>query len=726
MVSFDFLNNLTSKSSKVESNYLSLTLTKDKVLATIWTFEGENVKILGFAHKTFTDNRNIVHQAAIAIDSAAEKAKTDVEEVIYGLSANWFEDGKVSGQTANLLKKLSEDLELKAQAFVPLSAAINHFLKIEESVTPHAILIGILEDFCEVSQIKNNKIVSNKILDSHPTAEKIKNIVGQLKTEESLPARIIVYGTGQDTQIVHEIQNTNWQDLFTQEPRINFIGDLELSKAVAYAQAADILGHDPVAANLGMPSTKDEKEEPKSDLAKADDFGFIEGEDILQKETVISEPEKLAKTDESRSQPQIPTKREDYAVDLEQEPQRKQPSEKESLAEQFATIGWLPRFLEVLKEKSSLKKILIGIVLLLILILLASFILGRTITNAEVIIKVNAKPQEANFSASVLTSPVVDIGNQQIPGQQIDASVSGNQKAATTGSKKVGNNAKGQVTVFNITATPQTFSKSTTLITKGLKFTLDEEVEATSASKPGQASQTKANITATEVGPQYNLDQGQQFNFTQFDEFSYWAQNDAPFTGGDEKQVSVVAQDDMDKLSKSLLDSLSVKAKDELKTKVTGKKIEDDAITVQVTKKQFDKNLDEEASIINLDMEVAASTIAYDENDLKEALAQLAQTNAPQNLESKAENIEILEADTKVSTNGLSISGKFRANLTPKFDQDQLKAKIAGRDQKEARTVIKEIPEVVDLEIKLSPNTFLFSSLPTNKDKIKLTFEVAK
>jgi len=725
MASFNLLGNFFNRSLPKVSNYLSLTLTKDKVLATIWSFEGENIQILGFAHKTFANVENLVHQAAIVIDSSAEQAKTDVQDVVYGLSSNWFEDGKISKETASLLKKLSEDLELKAQAFVPLPAAINHFLKIEESITPHAVLIGIPGEFCEVCEIKNNKIADTKTFDSHPNLEKIKDLIKQLKTEESLPSRIIIYGISQDTQMAHEIQNATWQDLFTQEPRISFINDLELSKAVAYAQAADILGHDPVSSSLlSAPSIDLKNGESQKDQSKADNFGFIEGEDILQKEEVPEKPENLA-AGKPEVYPSISSKKEDYAVEFEKSPQEEQASKKESLAEQFATVGWLPRFIEIIKEKSSLKKILVALILLIVLILVGASVLGRIVTKAEVIIEVNAKPQESAFNASVSTNGITDVSKQQLSGDEIDARSSGNQKAVTTGTKKVGNKTKGQVNVRNWTKDPKTFNSGTEILTgDGLKFTLDSDVNIASRSASPAVSQV--DVTAEDVGTKYNLGANTNFNIVGFDSTFYDAVNESAFSGGDEKQISVVSQDDMDKLSKALLESLSSKAKDDLKSKVAGKKIADDAITIQVTKKQFDKNVDEEASLVNLDMEVTASTIAYDENTLKESLSQLAAKDAPENLESKPQNIEILTISAKGTKNGLSLFGKFRANLTPKFDEDQLKAKIAAKSQKEVRAIIKEIPEVLDVDIKLSPNTFLFSSLPKDKAKIKFTFEVAK
>lgn len=731
MASFNLLGNFFNRSLPKVSNYLSLTLTKDKVLATIWSFEGENIQILGFAHKTFANVENLVHQAAIAIDSSAEQAKTDVQDVVYGLSANWFEDGKISKETASLLKKLSEDLELKAQAFVPLPAAINHFLKIEESITPHAVLIGILGEFCEVCEIKNNKIADTKTFDSRPNLEKIKDLIKQLKTEESLPSRIIIYGISQDAPIAQEIVSTTWQDLFKHEPRINFIDEAKLSKAVVYAQAADILGHDPVSSLMSHPQalSKDEKPPKDDQQSGTDEFGFIEGEDILEKETRVSESEsRPLDLREEESEEKKPTfKKQDYALELDQKSQEPSAtSQKESFTDEIATIGWLPKLIEIIKERSSLKKILFGLIILAVMILLGVFILGRTITKAEVIIKVNAKPQESNFIASVSTNGSADISKQQLAGEEIDAQSSGSQKAVTSGTKKIGNKAKGSVDIRNWNVQTKTFATGTEIITNdGLKFTIDNDVEV--ASRSAGPGINKVGATAEDVGPKYNISSNSTpLTIIGFDSTFYDAIVENAFTGGDEKQVSVVSQDDMDKLSKSLLESLSAKAKDELKAKVTGKKIADDTITIQVTKKQFDKNVDEEASLVNLDMEVTASTIAYDENTLKESLSQLAAKDALENLESKPQNIEILKVDTKVAKNGLSLSGKFRANLTPKFDEDQLKTKIAAKGQKEARAIIKEIPEVLDVDIKLSPNTFLFGSLPTDKAKIKFTFEVAK
>ena len=155
----NFLNRFLKKQEPEDINYLSLVLTSDEIYANIWQFDNENIKSIGFSKKNFKNLDGLIHEAAVAIDSAGKLAQSDVSQVVFGLSSFWFEDGKVSKETLNILKSLSEDLDLNAQAFVPLSASINHYLKIKESITPSAIFVGTFPEFLEVHLAKNNQII---------------------------------------------------------------------------------------------------------------------------------------------------------------------------------------------------------------------------------------------------------------------------------------------------------------------------------------------------------------------------------------------------------------------------------------------------------------------------------------------------------------------------------------------------------------------------------------
>ncbi len=715
--------------SQPDINYLALTLTPTKTIAAVWVLTEENVQILGIAEKSFTSIDSLVHEAAVAIDTAGKQAKSDVSQTVFGLSSYYFEGKNLSSESTAILKSLADELDLKAQAYVSLASSINHYFKIKDGVTPHALLVGSFGDYTEVHLVRNNQVQKTKISKSQPsTIEKIVQLAGQIKTEEGhdLPSRIIVYGAVEESHIGKEItKKDEWKDLFAQAPKIDFIEDQQVAEAVAYSQAADALGHDPMLVPVSN-SQKNETQEAvpieSQEESLAQDMGFVEGEDILEiKKTHM--PKAGEKPADDLANVEIP---QEFAVEetshkLQQEeiptPQKEKRG-KQSLIEKLTTLAWLQGFLDLFKGSKSPRKIAIVLVSLILLLVLGTFLASRTLASVQIIIMANTQPQQDNFNISAERGATLDPSAGVIPGEELTASADGNQKAVTTGTKNTGDKAKGQVNIFNWTTSPKNFSSGTVLITSnGVKFTLDSDtdVASRSASLPGQS---QANITAQNFGTDGNISASTDLTFQQYDQLLYSAKNDNALTGGDQKQITVVSKEDMDKLNKSLLDSLTQKAKSNLKDQASGKKINDDAVTITVTKKQFDKNLDDEASILNLDMTVQAKIIAYSEDDLKNVIAQKINSSQTNNLEARPENIQITNVQTKGNVNKLILSGQYNADLVPKFNDDDLKSKIAGKTTKGARTIIKQIPQVSDVQFQFSPNLFIFFTIPTSKSKI--------
>src|SRR3989344_4188948 len=274
MMPFDILGKITGSKETKNASYLSLVFTPDRILSLIWNFENEQIQNLGFGHKSYQNLDVLIHQAAVAIDMAGEQAKVDITRVVFRLTSDWFEEGDLSKQTAKILKNLSQELDLDPQAFVPLPVAINHLLKIEESTTPNVILIGIFSEFCEVHLLENNTITKTNTSKAQINIEKIEKLTNQLKEgRDGLPAKIIVYGIGESSPLAEKIANHDWKDIFVHEPKVDFLDDNELVRAVAYAQAADILGFEPTGES--------ESKTPTSLQSAANELGFVEGEDIL-------------------------------------------------------------------------------------------------------------------------------------------------------------------------------------------------------------------------------------------------------------------------------------------------------------------------------------------------------------------------------------------------------------------------------------------------------------
>ncbi|MCR4324596.1 MAG: baseplate J/gp47 family protein [Candidatus Curtissbacteria bacterium] len=732
------LGNLLKRDNSQEENYLSLVLTPDRILASIWKFKEDEIMTLGFGQKNFQSQEVLVHQAAIAIDAAGKQAKVDITKAVFGLSESYLENSTLQDSTTKLLKKLSQELELDPQAFVSIASSVNHLLKSEESITPHAVLIGIFGDFVEVHLLEGDKVVKSTISKSPVNIEKITTLIKNLKEEDKqLPAKIVAYGINESTEIAEKITKNKWKDIFVHEPKIDFLDDAELARAVCYAQAADILGHDPINQAAGAADLAGEKQREDADEVveekvqkEPDELGFIEGEDILLSDTrkpTESEPleEKVDsdKSDASPSEELRPvTRHEEYAVH-EQNSQMMQPPQHEQKPRKNPLI-FLTNFTHLFhfKMPSGKKAAIIGGVILLFLIT-ASYAAAQTLTKAEVVIKVNGSDFEKEFAATAVEGGSLDAARSQIPAQTVSTEAQASQKGVTTGSKKVGDPAKGEITVFNWTTASKTFAQKTSIITSGgIKFTLDNDVQVASrsAQSPGQSA---AKVTAQEVGTAGNIGGGSDVTFPEFDSLSYSAVNSAAFSGGSERQVTVVTQQDMSKLESELIKVLTQKAREDLQAKAAGAKITDDAITTTVKNRNFDKKLDEEASLLNLDLSVEAKAITYSEDDLKNLLAENFKEEAPNNLEIRPENIEINNLQLKAGTNGTQLSGRFKANLTPKFDEGDLKEKIKGKSVKDTRGIIKQLPDVSDVSVNFSPNIPIFSSIPRVKDKITFKIE---
>ncbi|OGD81446.1 hypothetical protein A3A54_01585 [Candidatus Curtissbacteria bacterium RIFCSPLOWO2_01_FULL_39_62] len=719
----DIVGRFIKKESEEENNFLSLSLTPDRVLATIWALEGEKVEVLGFSRKSFQNIDSIIHQSAIAIDAAAEKAKSDVSQVVFGLSSSWFDDGKIKKDAIKLLKKLSQELELDSQAFVPLASSIKNYLKYEEGVTPHAVLIGAFNDSSEVHLLKNNEVEKTLESRSKPTFEKISELVKQLGDEKDLPLKIIVFGIPDDSRLAEEIQKHEWSGTFIHKPKVEFLKNRDVSKSVAFAQATDFLGHElSQAPTATAPIVKLGDIAEKKLSSETGELGFIEDEDILKKNEETQPAEKETTHHETQ---------EDLAVEVDQNVKQAEPTavmhespkkEKGSLIENIATLGWFSKLTNIFKGPGVAKKLGMGIAILMVLGLVGVFMAGRTLTSAEVVIKVNAQSQEESFDVNVIKGASSDFSKQQIGGQEIIGAATGSRKAVATGTKELGEPAKGEVTIFNWTTSETTFSPGTVIISKnGIKFELDGDISVASrsASTPGESN---IAVIAVDFGSEGNVGAGTDFTFQEFDELLYSGTNENSFSGGDEKEVTVVSQEDLDKLEESLLETLEENAISNLKEKLAGKTFSESSIDIEVTKRVFDHEVDKEASLVNLDMGVEATAIAYSDDDLKKLLAENVKEDAPQNLEAKADDIRLLSVDAAITSRGLNLTGNFEAKFVPKFEENDLKEKIAGKSVKKTREIIKSLPEVSDVSVNFSPSFFFASTLPINKEKI--TFKV--
>lgn len=399
-----------------------------------------------------------------------------------------------------------------------------------------------------------------------------------------------------------------------------------------------------------------------------------------------------------------------------------------TLALPHISFDKLPDFRGLLSRLPPVRRggapVIIGVVVLLII--LAS--LYYTLPRATVTVLVAS--QSVDESTSLTVDPaasVADASSKIIPGRTQEQSVSGEKTIAVSGKKNIGDPAKGTVTIYNKVTSGRTFPKGTVLTTGGVAFTLDSDVSVASASESiGSITFGKANasVTARDIGPNGNVSASSEFSFSTVSSSQVSARNEAAFTGGTSKQVTVVSRADQDGLVKALTDELVGQAKERLLSVAGGERLIDATIKTEVSEKVFDAELDEEASQLHGKVTVKVTGISISDSDINAALAPLVEEKIPAGYQVAPEQTKVDVSQVSVKKDGtITLVAKLTAVSLPEVDQAALKKKLAGRGVDDALNILKETRGVSGAEFRfaLSP---LHSRLPLSSNNITITVMV--
>lgn len=357
----------------------------------------------------------------------------------------------------------------------------------------------------------------------------------------------------------------------------------------------------------------------------------------------------------------------------------------------FSGLSTMHEFISKLPKLHGKMLSAIGAVLLLIII---GILMYRTIPRATVTVLVASQTIDESTTLSVdpgATSS--DPEKKIVPGKTEEQSLSGEKTAAVSGKKNIGDQAKGSVTIYNKITSSKSLTKGTTLSGGGVAFTLDSDVSVASASESiGSITfgKTTANVTAKEIGTAGNVPSSTEFTFSGISSAQLSARNDAAFTGGTSKQVTVVSRADQDAIVKALTEDLVTKAKQQLQSQTGGAHLIDGTIKTEVTEKVFSAELDEEAKELNGKVTVKVSGISFEDGDIKAALLPRIEQKIPAGYTLAPEQTKIESSNVTVKKDkSISMTAKLQAVALPTIDAESLKKQLAGKDVKTATEILK-------------------------------------
>ena len=749
----DSLTDLTNKIPFIKddstSEYIfALNIDQHKLKAAVWTIEGGKLKVLNPSEATYSGSSDLVTVTDRLLDLSLGELQVEPEKILFGVPDAWLIEDDLKPAYLQILRDLVKALDLKPLAYVATSHALAHFLEKAEGVQITAILVGIEEQTIAVSLVRAGKVVGSRLTKkSDDYGSDIEKALLSFEVEV-LPSRILVYGEGDLEKHKDSLTGFSWMSRlsFLHLPKIETLekdidvksvalaGAVEMDSNVRYVPAA--VGA--AASSLSHNLPKEEIIQPlveESNLKKPDsDLGFIAGDVMSQQDS-----EQLGKPENQDAG--LSEKSETTEIQSPSEfSENESPSSEEELIDDGPRRTATPQDSVVMRSSSQLPaetdlmepeeellaaprssrfpKIPFGLPslgLLIPILLLLGLVAGYMFfVKANVTIFV--EPRVLEKDAQVTADPkikTVDEAAKKIPGKIVEVNVSDSAKAPTTGKKQIGDPAKGTVTLYNKTYNSKTFSKGTVLTSSdGLKFTLDSPVTVASQSAEDEGisfGKSSGDVTASAIGADSNLPSGSELNLAGQSTTSYSAKTEGNFSGGTSKDVTVVTDSDQKKLLASLAASLRSKAVEELQKKMAesdpGLKILEEALSEDITKKTYSKNINDQASELSLNLTIHYRGTAYLDSDLKSIVSKLVETNVPGDFELNLAETETQADVSKLEKDGtLIFLARFKAKLTPKLDIEKIRSEIKGKTIEQAAEIMRSYENVLESDIKLVPS----------------------
>lgn len=328
-----------------------------------------------------------------------------------------------------------------------------------------------------------------------------------------------------------------------------------------------------------------------------------------------------------------------------------------------------------------------------------------------------------------------DLTKAHMPIQIFEVEKESKKNISATGKKNVGQKAKGSVSLTNI------WSQDSKKLTAGTRLTKDSKVFVTTAevtipgatlalqqgqivTSPGKATVT---IEALDAGDSYNVTQG-RFVISDIptdQQEKIYGESSAALTGGSTQEITIVSADDVERAKESLRSEIADASKKELSDQAKGLMLLDKAIQVETISATPSVAIDTKADSFDLTVKAKASGAAFNETAFRDIFLAQIKEKVPQDKElvlngTTQDEIVATVKELDVKTGTMTVSGSIKTKIGPKIDIEPLRAKIAGKKQNDATTLLKSISGVQDATIEIKPQ-WMFGWTPLSARQIIIT-----
>lgn len=720
--------------------YLALTLSHSHVGACAWSMDSDGTLMVAASESKKLGKNTWENRIEIAdqlIEKLSEYAGTDaIHQVVFGLSQDMLTSaGDIEKGVKLELKKLSTMLDLTPVGFVNIDTAVVFQIKHDEGVPPSVILLHVQGEEMLMSLFRVGTCAGTRTIQKTEfIVEDVETAIKSFSDIEVLPSRILLFGDDRFSleTIQSQLLTHQWPNRvnFLHYPKIDVMPMEDVARAVALAGASEL------ASAMGIDIEENEIEEKEETVVAQPVEETVMGEEMVEEKVTSSDDkdvveeiddafDKDIEKDEKEKLEEFEIRPEDanvVAVSPEvlgfrqhKEEQTAPPKEK-IVSKILSVVSTIHIHIPKLPVTGIAVPIAALVVVIIGILGLVYYFLPKAIVTVGVV------PQIITKEKAVTISPLataVDAEKFIIPGKKQEKSISGEKTIAVTGKKKIGDPARGTVTLYNKTTGTKILKKGTVLEANSLAFALDGDVEVASASESiGSITfgTTNAAVTASAIGEEGNIAANTEFSVKGYDTSTLIARNGQAFTGGISRQATVVSRADYDALVQALTDELVATAKAELLQDVTGgEKLIEQTIKTTVTSKTFTEELDQEAKELHGKATITVTGTSYKEEDIKTLFLTLASKDIqPGYIMNEGRTTTTVTSPVLKKDGTITAQASIRLVAIPKIDVEAIRKSLRGKSVPNAQAVLKQIQGVGSAEV-------IFKQSPWKKLPLKTT-----
>lgn len=359
-----------------------------------------------------------------------------------------------------------------------------------------------------------------------------------------------------------------------------------------------------------------------------------------------------------------------------------------------------------------LKKILLGLIIIGFLLAAAYGIWALPIVSLD--IKVKAENLDRNSEIALTANGDGD----SLKGRLIEAEKSASKKINATGSKDIGEKAKGEIVIYNeYSSGSQPLQAGTRMQTSDNKiYRLDGdvvvpggefEVEGSTA-RLTKAGSVSAKATADQPGDSYNISAATLTIPGIGRDDKIYAKTSG-FSGGLSKTVKVVSVSDIADARIDLTNDLTGKVQEEINNRSTNLTVIESSLEKNLTSFNTDQQVNVEVENFNAAATIKIRLLAYSKTDLVKLI-----TNKVTGELSPDQNFILNESDLKIEAKDINLNEakaglkvNFQGKVVVKINEKDLQQKLRGQSFSQISDIVKSLPQISDFKIATTPSWWL-------------------